>query len=61
MTRTFSTLAICLTLAILATIGVGFWSFFLPVSEIKKDVFMLHFYLGLGRGQRHNRKDQRLT
>ena len=32
----------------LATIGVGVWSFFLEVSPFKKDVYIVHFYLGLG-------------
>ena len=48
MTRTFSVLAILLTVAMCATIGVGFWSFFLPDSNFKNDVFLAHFYLGLG-------------
>ncbi len=48
MTRTFSTLAILLLLAMLATIGVGLWSFFLPKGDsLKQDVFLVHFQLGL--------------
>ena len=48
MTRTFSTLAVLLIFAILATIAVGFWSFFLPKSDpAKQDIFLVHFHLGL--------------
>jgi len=47
MRRTFTTLAILLTGCLLATIAVGFWSFFLEVSEHQKDIFIIHFYLGL--------------
>jgi len=47
MSRTFTSMAVLLTLALLATIGVGFYSFALDVSEHKKDVFLIHFYLGL--------------
>jgi hypothetical protein len=48
MTRTFRTLAILLTLSMLATIGLGFWSFFLDrASPVRKDIFLLHFYAGL--------------
>src|SRR5439155_13876953 len=48
MTRTFSTLALLLIVAMLATIGVGLWSFFLDESAFKVDVYIVHFYLGLG-------------
>ncbi|MCI0376283.1 MAG: hypothetical protein L0215_01620 [Gemmataceae bacterium] len=48
MARTFLTLAVLLTLAILLTIAVGFWSFFLQDLHWKKDIFIVHFYLGLG-------------
>ncbi len=47
MTRTFLTLAVVITLAMLATIAVGFLSFFQDVPETKKDLFIVHFYLGL--------------
>jgi hypothetical protein len=47
MTRTFSTLAVLLTLAMLATIGVGLWSWSLDPGETKKDIFAIHFHLGL--------------
>jgi len=54
MTRTLSTLAAVTTLAILATIGLGFWSFFLHHSgafqdheTFWKDLYVVHFFLGL--------------
>src|SRR5437870_1925353 len=47
MTRTFSTLAIVVILALLASIAVGFLSMSLEVSSAKQDVFLIHFYLGL--------------
>ncbi len=47
MARTFSTLAAVTLVALLATIGLGFWSFFLPRSEFYKDIFILHFFTGL--------------
>lgn len=48
MTRTFGTLAVLLVLAMLATIGVGLWSFFLDKTDpLKQDVFLVHFHLGL--------------
>src|SRR5215471_16087019 len=48
MTRTFSTLAVLLTFAMFATIGVGLWSYFLdPADSSKKDIFLVHFHLGL--------------
>ena len=48
MTRTFSILAALLTFAMLATIAVGFWSFFLEREDpLRQDIFLLHFHLGL--------------
>ncbi|MSQ94829.1 MAG: hypothetical protein EXR98_09775 [Gemmataceae bacterium] len=47
MAQTFRTLAILLTIAILATIGIGFWSFFTPGPRQEKDVFVVHFVFGL--------------
>ncbi len=48
MARTFTALAWLLTLLILACIGLGFWSFFLPRdSELRNDVFIAHYILGL--------------
>jgi phosphoglycerol transferase MdoB-like AlkP superfamily enzyme len=47
MTRTFSVLAVLTTVAMLATIGVGFWSFALERSAFQNGVFLIHFYLGL--------------
>src|SRR5579862_6274904 len=48
MTRTFSTLAVLLIFAMLATIGVGIWSFFLMKDDPwKQDIFLVHFHLGL--------------
>jgi hypothetical protein len=48
MTRTFAILAALLVVAMLATIGIGFYSFFLEATDpAKKDVFLIHFYLGL--------------
>jgi hypothetical protein len=48
MTRTFSTLAILLTLGLAATIASGLWSFFLPGdARLKQDIFLVHFHLGL--------------
>lgn len=48
MTRTLATLAVLLTVAMVAAIGVGFWSFFLPRdSEWRKEIFLIHFHLGL--------------
>ena len=37
-----------MTSCILASIASGFWSFFLSDPAWKKDIFLLHFYLGLG-------------
>lgn len=47
MAQTFRTLAIFLTLAIVATIVVGFWSFFTPGPRVDKDAFVVHFVFGL--------------
>ena len=47
MTQIFRTLAISLTLAILLTIGIGFWSFFTPGESKYKEIFILHFVFGL--------------
>ena len=47
MAQTFRSLAIFLTLAILVTIGVGFWSFFSPGESKYKDIFIVHFVAGL--------------
>lgn len=47
MKHTFTALAAALTLGLLASIGVGFWSFFLTDPVAKKDVFIVHFFLGL--------------
>jgi hypothetical protein len=47
MAQTFRTLAIFLTIAILATIGLGFWSFFTPGLRADKDIFIVHFLAGL--------------
>ena len=47
MAQTFRTLAVFLTMALLLTIGLGFWSFFTP-DEVKfKDLFIVHFVVGL--------------
>src|SRR5262249_12602518 len=48
--RTFAVLAVLVILAMLATIGVGFWSFALDSTANPRhhnDVFLVHFYLGL--------------
>ncbi len=47
MTRTFLTLAVFIILGMAATIVVGFVSMSLDVSEAKKDIFLVHFNLGL--------------
>jgi hypothetical protein len=48
MFRTFRACAALLTLAMLAAIGFGIWSFFLERdSPLKQDIFFVHFYLGL--------------
>jgi hypothetical protein len=47
MTRIFLTLASTVTLSLLATIGFGFWSMALDLSMFKKDIYIIHFCLGL--------------
>jgi predicted permease len=47
MAQTFRTLAIFLTIAILVTIGIGFWSMFTAGRPADKDVFVVHFVFGL--------------
>src|SRR5947209_7183988 len=47
MTRTFGVLAVLTIVAMLATIGVGFWSFSLERSTYQNSIFIIHFYLGL--------------
>ncbi|HZZ81116.1 MAG TPA: hypothetical protein VFE62_21620 [Gemmataceae bacterium] len=47
MARTFRTLAVMLTLALFATISLGFWSFLLPGTSKDKDIFIVHFVCGL--------------
>lgn len=52
MTSTFRVSAIALTMLMVLTIGVGFWSFFLPrdtpdAALHKNTIFLIHFYLGL--------------
>jgi hypothetical protein len=47
MAQTFRTLAIFLTIAILVTIGIGFWSFLTPGESKYKDIFIVHFVSGL--------------
>jgi hypothetical protein len=47
MSRIFATLAAIVTLSILATIGFGFWSMLLDVTVFKKDIYIIHFCLGL--------------
>ena len=47
MARTFRTLAVLLTLAILVTISIGFWSFLTPGEAKFKDIFIVHFVCGL--------------
>ncbi|HYT91832.1 MAG TPA: hypothetical protein VEL76_24165 [Gemmataceae bacterium] len=47
MTRIFTTLAVLLTLAFLATFGVGLYCMALEVSPFKNDVYLVHFTLGL--------------
>jgi hypothetical protein len=48
MARIFTTLAVFIILSLAATIAVGFVSMSLDVSETKKDIFLVHFLLGLG-------------
>jgi hypothetical protein len=47
MAQTFRTLAVLLTFAILATIGLGFWSLITPGEPKDKDLFIVHFVFGL--------------
>lgn len=47
MTQTFRSLAIFLAVALMLTIGAGFWSFFTPGPSADKDAFLVHFVLGL--------------
>lgn len=48
MVHTYRVLATLLTVTLLATIGVGFWSFFLPErTEFRNNVYLVHFFLGL--------------
>lgn len=49
MTRLFAVLAILLSILLLSTFGVGWWSFFISTEDasLKKDIFLTHFYLGL--------------
>jgi hypothetical protein len=47
MARTFRTLAVLLTLALLLTISIGFWSFLTPGESKFKDIFIVHFVCGL--------------
>lgn len=47
MARTFRTLAALLAIAILCTISIGFWSFLTPGESKYKDIFIVHFTLGL--------------
>src|SRR5262245_57919597 len=47
MNRTFSVLALVTTFGMLATIGVGFYSFALDRSAFQNTIFIVHFYLGL--------------
>jgi hypothetical protein len=48
MTKTFSVLAALLTMAIVASIGVGFWSKFTEEPVWKSTIFLVHFNIGLG-------------
>lgn len=47
MARTFRTLAVFLTIAILLTIGLGFWSMLTPGDAKYKGLFIVHFVCGL--------------
>lgn len=47
MAQTFRMLAALLTLALLTTMSVGFWSFFTEGRPADKDLFIVHFILGL--------------
>lgn len=47
MAQTFRALAILLTIALLATLGLGFWSFFTAGRARGTDVFFVHWVFGL--------------
>jgi hypothetical protein len=47
MTRIFTTLASGVTLSILAAISFGFWAMALPKDAFYKDIYLVHFCLGL--------------
>jgi len=48
MTHTFRLLASLLTLAMLTSIGIGFWSLSLPHrSELWANIFFVHYFIGL--------------
>src|SRR5438874_961324 len=47
MTRIFVTLATFASLGLAGTIALGIVSMFLDFSELKKDIFLLHFTVGL--------------
>jgi hypothetical protein len=47
MTQTFRAFAVVLTLALFISIGSGFWSFSEPGRPADKDLFLVHFVLGL--------------
>jgi hypothetical protein len=48
MAQTFRTLAVCLMIALLLTVSLGFWSFFTPGVSKYKDLFLYHWACGLG-------------
>src|SRR5262245_55414644 len=47
MTRIFTTLAVLLTLALLASFGIGLYTISLETSLHQKDVYLVHLTLGL--------------
>jgi hypothetical protein len=47
MAQTFRNLAILLTIALLGTIGLGFWLRFTPVELRYNDLFIVHWAVGL--------------
>jgi hypothetical protein len=47
MARIFTTLAAVVTLSILVTIGFGFWSMALDKNDFYKDIYIVHFCMGL--------------
>jgi hypothetical protein len=47
MTRTFTVLAILATMAMLASIGLGIYSFCLDRSPWQNEIYIAHFFLGL--------------